>query len=145
MLSSSIAVSVLSRTGKHVLGRRTAMISSNAKRNFAASFEPPKLFDYDTIVNNLKVADAIESVEEAFGALAKGQVDVPMPMHIGVPETAQAGPGDCHIKGGYIFGSKTFTVKLAMVSFYKNSTRNLPPGCGVFVIVDAATGAHFTQ
>jgi hypothetical protein len=30
--------------------------------------------------------------------------------------------GDCHIKGGYVFGAKTFTVKLACVSFYKNVT-----------------------
>ncbi len=43
---------------------------------------------------------AIESVEEAFKALAKGKVDVPMPMHIGIDESDAAGPGDCHIKGG---------------------------------------------
>ena len=33
----------------------------------------------------------------SFGALAKGNVDVPMPMHIGIEETDTAGPGDCHI------------------------------------------------
>ena len=36
---------------------------------------------------------AIPSVEEAFGALAKGKVDVPMPMHIGIEESENAGPG----------------------------------------------------
>lgn len=46
------------------------------------------------------MSDAIESVEEAFKALAKGKVDVPMPMHIGIEESDVAGPGDCHIKGG---------------------------------------------
>jgi hypothetical protein len=112
----------------------------SSARNFSA-FPAPKLFDYDTIVKNLTVADAIESVEEAFGALAKGQVDVPMPMHIGIEESSEAGPGDCHIKGGYVFGAKTFTVKLACVSFYKNLERGLPPGSGVFVVVDAVTGA----
>ena len=45
-----------------------------------ATFPAPRLFDYDTIVKNLTVADAIESVEKAFGALAKGDVEVPMPM-----------------------------------------------------------------
>jgi len=45
-----------------------------------ATFPAPRLFDYDTIVKNLTVADAIESVENAFGALAKGDVEVPMPM-----------------------------------------------------------------
>lgn len=45
------------------------------------------------------------------------------------------------MKGGYVFGAKTFTVKLACVSFYKNVTeRNLPAGSGVFVVVDAAMG-----
>ena len=72
-----------------------------ASRAFAsAGFPPPRLFDYDTVTKNLSVGDAIESVEAAFSALAKGQVDVPMPMHIGVEETSVAGPGDCHIKGG---------------------------------------------
>ena len=105
------------------------------------SFPAPRLFDYETIVNNLSVADAIDSVEAAFGALAKGKVDVPMPMHIGIEESDVAGPGDCHIKGGYVYGAKTFTVKLACVSFYKNLEKGLPPGSGVFVVVDAATGA----
>ena len=51
--------------------------------------------------------------------LSKGKVDVPIPMHIGIDETSTAGPGDCHIKGGYISGTTTWTVKLANVSFYK--------------------------
>jgi len=38
-------------------------------------------------------------------------------------------------------GAKTFTVKLACVSFYKNLDKGLPPGSGVFVVVDAVTGA----
>ena len=60
---------------------------------------------------------------------------------VGIHETPTAGPGDCHIKGGYVLGSKTFTVKLACVSFYKNLEQNLPPGSGIFVVVDAVTGA----
>lgn len=119
---------------------RSAIGASSA--SFATSaFPAPKLFDYETVTSNLSVSDAIESVEEAFAALARGEVDVPMPMHIGIEETPTAGPGDCHIKGGYVLGSKTFTVKLACVSFYKNVERNLPPGSGVFVVVDAVTGA----
>lgn len=63
-------------------------------------FPPPRLFDYKTVTGNLTVSDTIASVEEAFKALAKGKVDVPMPMHIGIKESNVAGPGDCHIKGG---------------------------------------------
>lgn len=116
--------------------------STIAKRAFASSgFPPPRLFDYETVTSNLSVADAIDSVEDAFSALAKGKVDVPMPMHIGIEESDVAGPGDCHIKGGYIAGTPTFTVKLAAVSFYKNAERGLPPGSGIFIVVNAVTGA----
>ena len=67
---------------------------------FRRGFPPPRLFDFETVTSNLTVGDAIESVEEAFKTLAKGKVDVPLPMHIGIEESSVAGPGDCHIKGG---------------------------------------------
>jgi ornithine cyclodeaminase/alanine dehydrogenase-like protein (mu-crystallin family) len=120
------------------VARKVATASS---RRHLSGFQAPRLFDYETITKNLSVADAIDSVEQAFSALAKGKVDVPMPMHIGIAESDSAGPGDCHIKGGYVFGTKTFTVKLACVSFYKNIEKGLPPGSGVFIVVDAVTGA----
>lgn len=110
-------------------------------RRHLSGFPAPRLFDYETVTSNLSVSDAIESVEQAFSALAKGKVDVPMPMHIGIEESEKAGPGDCHIKGGYVSGTPTFTVKLACVSFYKNVERNLPPGSGIFIVVNAVTGA----
>eukprot|EP00640_Fibrocapsa_japonica_P002118 CAMPEP_0113944282 /NCGR_PEP_ID=MMETSP1339-20121228/32606_1 /TAXON_ID=94617 /ORGANISM="Fibrocapsa japonica" /LENGTH=351 /DNA_ID=CAMNT_0000949433 /DNA_START=93 /DNA_END=1148 /DNA_ORIENTATION=+ /assembly_acc=CAM_ASM_000762 len=102
---------------------------------------PPLLFDYETIKANLKEADAIESVEAAFGMLSQGKVDVPIPMHIGIDESDAAGPGDCHIKGGYVYGTTTWTVKLANVSFYKNLEKGLPPGSGVFIVCNAVNGA----
>mmetsp|Transcript_25301 Transcript_25301/g.40585 ORF Transcript_25301/g.40585 Transcript_25301/m.40585 type:complete len:157 (+) Transcript_25301:50-520(+) len=105
-----------------------------------ASVAPPKLFSYDEITANVKEKHAIESVEAAFGMLAKGKVDVPIPMHIGIEESPEAGPGDCHIKGGYVYGTKTWTVKLANVSFYKNVEKGLPPGSGIFVVIDATNG-----
>ena len=86
-----------------------------------SGFPAPRLFDYETVSTNLKVSDAITAVEDAFAALARGEVDVPMPMHIGIEESNVAGPGDCHIKGGYVSATPTFTVKLACVSFYKNA------------------------
>jgi ornithine cyclodeaminase/alanine dehydrogenase-like protein (mu-crystallin family) len=127
------------------LARRSPLLSAlrsaaPARRSLSA-FPAPRLFDYETVTSNLSVKDAIEAVEQAFGALAKGKVDVPMPMHIGVEESAVAGPGDCHIKGGYVSGTPTFTVKLACVSFYKNLDKGLPPGSGIFIVVNAVTGA----
>jgi len=120
--------------------KNKGIVGSTTTRTFSA-FPSPKLFDYETIISNLSVEDAIDSVEEAFGKLAAGKVEVPMPMHIGIEETNVAGPGDCHIKGGYVVGTETFTVKLACVSFYKNLQRGLPAGSGIFVVVDAVTGA----
>ncbi len=49
---------------------------------------PPKLFDYQTVTSNLKPSTSIiNAVEAAFGKLALGKVDVPIPMHIGIHET----------------------------------------------------------
>jgi len=121
--------------------RRLAGTSTRAFASGVSGFPAPRLFDYETVTSNLSVSDAIESVEEAFAALAKGKVDVPMPMHIGIEESSAAGPGDCHIKGGYVSGTPTFTVKLACVSFYKNADLGLPPGSGIFIVVNAVTGA----
>lgn len=122
------------------IARTSIRRSTGAVRSFAG-FPAPRLFDYETVTSNLSVPDAIESVEAAFKALALGKVDVPMPMHIGIDESDVAGPGDCHIKGGYVSGTPTFTVKLACVSFYKNAEKGLPAGSGIFVVVNAVTGA----
>lgn len=113
-----------------------------AVRTLSTTFPPPRLFDYATVTKNLKPSlTIIEGVEQAFGMLSKNKVDVPIPMHIGIGETATAGPGDCHIKGGYVEGAPTWTVKLANVSFYKNLDKGLPPGSGIFVVCDATNGA----
>ncbi|GAB5035708.1 ornithine cyclodeaminase [Nannochloropsis oceanica] len=117
-----------------------ATTSSTAVRAMA-TMPTPKFFDYATVKKTLNVGQAFKAVEEAFAMLADGKVDVPQPMHIGIHETPTAGPGDCHIKGGYIEGKTTFTVKLATVSFYKNMAKGLPPGAGIFVVCDATNGA----
>uniref|UniRef100_A0A7S4NI26 Ornithine cyclodeaminase n=1 Tax=Odontella aurita TaxID=265563 RepID=A0A7S4NI26_9STRA len=127
-----------------LLSSSSSSSSPSAVRSMSG-FPAPRLFDYDTVTSNLSVSDAISSVEDAFAALARGDVDVPMPMHIGVDDHSSgpsgAGPGDCHIKGGYVQSAPTFTVKLACVSFYKNVERGLPPGSGIFIVVNAVTGA----
>jgi ornithine cyclodeaminase/alanine dehydrogenase-like protein (mu-crystallin family) len=96
-----------------------------------------QVFDYEYIKANVKEADGIEAVEKAFALLADGKVDVPTPMHIGPLRNRQ---GDCHIKGGYIDDTATFTVKMATVSFNKNREQGLPPGSGVFCVFSAETG-----
>lgn len=115
--AASPSISNKLRTG--VVATAGSSIEQTACRAFA-TVPGPRLFDYETVTSVLKQSDAVEAVEAAFGMLAKGKVDVPIPMHIGIDESATAGPGDCHIKGGYISGTSTWTVKLANVSFYKN-------------------------
>lgn len=100
-----------------------------------------RVFDYKTITKNLKASPSIvKSIEYAFGQLSAGKVEVPMPMHIGIHEHGDVGPGDCHIKGGYVEGAKTWTVKLANVSFYKNVAKGMAPGSGIFITCDASNG-----
>jgi len=99
---ASISTRFLSRAVVAAASSSKTAAKATAVRSLATcAFPPPKLFDYETVTSNLSVTDAIDSVEQAFAALAKGNVDVPMPMHIGIEETSTAGPGDCHIKGGY--------------------------------------------
>lgn len=129
MLSNTISKSLRS-----VVSRSTVVRSM-------ATVPPPRLFDYQQVTSNLKPCiEMVDAIENCFGKLAKDEVDVPIPMHIGIDETSVAGPGDCHIKGGYISGTRTWTVKLANVSFYKNLERGLSPGSGIFVVCDADLG-----
>jgi ornithine cyclodeaminase/alanine dehydrogenase-like protein (mu-crystallin family) len=121
---------------------RRTNIGTIGRRLLSTGLPAPRLFDYTTITTNLKPSKLInDGIESAFGMLAKGEVDVPIPMHIGINESANAGPGDCHIKGGYIEGTGTWTVKLANVSFYKNIEKGLAPGSGIFVVCNAVNGA----
>lgn len=100
-----------------------------------------RVFDYKTITTKLKPsASIVGAIELAFGKLSQGKVEVPLPMHIGIHEEGEVGPGDCHIKGGYVEGARTWTVKLANVSFYKNVARGMPPGSGIFITCDATNG-----
>lgn len=117
----------VSRFSRSVASAATArrLYASSSTLSAKAAFPAPRLFDYETVTSNLNVADAIESVEAAFGALAQGKVDVPMPMHIGIDETENAGPGDCHIsKFSCVLVVTTTTTTMMMVFCYV-STRLL--------------------
>lgn len=114
-----------------ILSRRLSTVKVN----------PPKLFPFETVTKHIKPSvKIIDTVEQAFGQLSKGKVEVPMPMHIGIHESKVAGPGDCHIKGGYVEETGTWTVKLANVSFYNNAKKGLPPMSGIFIVCDATNG-----
>lgn len=130
---------MISNFARTSLSRATQGLARS--RSLATTVNPPRLFDYATVTQHVKPSiEIVNAIEAGFGKLAKGEVDVPIPMHIGIEETGAAGPGDCHIKGGYISGTTTWTVKLANVSFYKNLERGIPPGSGIFICCDAVLG-----
>lgn len=65
----------LARTScrRFLVGGKPSIPQTRAFSN-VKGFPAPRLFDYETVTSNLTVADAIESVEEAFAALAAGKV-----------------------------------------------------------------------
>jgi hypothetical protein len=79
-----------------------AKLTRQSSRSLA-TVNPPRLFDYATVTANLKPSKAtITSTENAFGMLAKGEVDVPIPMHIGIAPSAVSTCTTCtltHLQG----------------------------------------------
>ena len=54
------------------------------RRLSTKSLPAPRLFSYPEVTANLKPSiEIIDAVEQAFGKLARNEVDVPIPMHIG--------------------------------------------------------------
>jgi len=69
------------------LSKSTGRCLCFSTRNFKTA-PAPKLFEYNLIKSQMKASSQINSaIENAFGMLAKGLVDVPIPMHIGIHES----------------------------------------------------------
>jgi len=79
--------------------------------------------------------EALEAVELAFGALARGRVVQPPPLGMDLIEAR----GEVHVKGAYLEGEPIFAMKVAS-GFYDNSERGLPTGSGLVLVFDAQTG-----
>ncbi len=78
---------------------------------------------------------ALAAVEEGFTRLARGDVIVPAPMGIDVPERG----GEIHIKTAYVRGLDCFAVKIAS-GFTGNAALGLPGASGMMVLCSAETG-----
>ncbi len=78
---------------------------------------------------------AITAVEESFRALAEGRAVLPGVIHLPVQERS----GEVHVKGAYVSGSPSFTIKVAS-GFYKNPARGLPAQGGMVMLFSSATG-----
>jgi ornithine cyclodeaminase len=80
-------------------------------------------------------ASALVAVEESFTLLARGPVEMPMPMGIEIPEHE----GEVHVKGAYVRGLPGFAVKIAS-GFNANNRRGLPTSSGMLALLSSETG-----
>src|SRR5262249_40112459 len=79
--------------------------------------------------------EALAAVEDGFARLARGEVVVPPPIGIDVPERK----AEVHVKTAYVHGLPAFAVKVAS-GFYANPKAGLPASSGLMVVLSAETG-----
>jgi ornithine cyclodeaminase len=86
--------------------------------------------------DRVSMTAAIEAMERAFRALALGQATLPEPMAVELSRPL----AEIHVKGAYLAGARFIVFKVA-TGFPANRDRGLPSADGVFLLLDAATGA----
>ena len=79
--------------------------------------------------------EALGAVREGFIRLARGRVTLPGVIGLDLPEAQ----GEVHVKGAYIHGSPSFSIKEA-AGFYGNAAHGLPVASGGVLVFDAAPG-----
>jgi ectoine utilization protein EutC len=80
-------------------------------------------------------AEALPAVRDAFVRMARGEAVLPGVIHLDIPKSG----AEAHVKGAYLHGSPSFTIKVASGS-YANPDRGLPTGSGIVLVFDAVTG-----
>src|SRR5467141_2551104 len=86
--------------------------------------------------DRISFAVAVSVVERAFRALALGEATLPDPMVVELAEQQ----AEVHVKGAHLRGARHIVLKVA-TGFYQNRARGLPSGDGLFLLLDAETGA----
>ncbi|MGH7568319.1 MAG: ornithine cyclodeaminase family protein [Gemmatimonadales bacterium] len=86
--------------------------------------------------DRIPIAVAVAAVERGFRALALGEATLPDPMVVELKDLA----AEVHVKGAHLAGARHIVLKLA-TGFYRNAARGLPSGDGLFLLLDADTGA----
>ena len=90
----------------------------------------------DAIRDKVPLAVAVAAVERGFRALALGEATLPDPMVVELPKL----DAEVHVKGAHLAGARHIVLKVA-TGFYQNRARGLPSGDGLFLLLDAQTGA----
>ena len=81
------------------------------------------------------VKDAVDAVEKAFAAMARGLARIPEVINLDIPEVR----GEIHVKGAFIQGDPYCAFKIA-TGFYDNPSKGLPTGSGVMIALNAENG-----
>ena len=86
--------------------------------------------------DRISMAAAVAAVERGFRALALGQATLPDPMVIELGQPT----AEVHVKGAHLSGGRFIVLKVA-TGFPANRERGLPSADGMFLLLDAQTGA----
>jgi ornithine cyclodeaminase/alanine dehydrogenase-like protein (mu-crystallin family) len=86
--------------------------------------------------DRVSMAAAIAAVERGFRALALGQATLPDPMVVELSRPT----AEVHVKGAHLAGARFIVLKVA-TGFPANREHGLPSGDGMFLLLDARTGA----
>src|SRR6184192_2942625 len=90
----------------------------------------------DAFRDKVSFVTAIGAMERGFRALGLGEAVLPDPMVLELAEQR----AEVHVKGAHLRGARHIVLKVA-TGFYENRARGLPSGDGLFLLLDAATGA----
>lgn len=94
-----------------------------------------RVIELEEILAVLDEAEALAAVAQGFKRHARGETQVPPPIHLAFT----APPGDCHVKGAAVAGEEVFVLKLA-TTFYRNPERGLPASNGFMAVISARSG-----
>jgi ornithine cyclodeaminase len=86
--------------------------------------------------DKIPMSVAVAAVERGFRALGLGEATLPDPMVVELSDLA----AEVHVKGAHLKGGRHIVLKVA-TGFYRNRARGLPSGDGLFLLLNAETGA----
>ncbi|PYP14291.1 MAG: ornithine cyclodeaminase family protein [Gemmatimonadetes bacterium] len=95
-----------------------------------------KVIPLEAFRDKIPLGVAIAAVERGFRALCLGEATLPDPLVAELNDLS----AEVHVKGAYVKGARHVVLKLA-TGWYKNRERGLPSGDGLFLLLDATTGA----
>src|SRR5213594_1317438 len=86
--------------------------------------------------DRIPFAVAVAAVERGFRALGQAEATLPDPLVMELPQEQ----AEVHVKEAHLRGGRHIVLKVA-TGFYRNRARGLPSGDGMFLLLDADTGA----